>query len=84
MKANRAYEVKVGRHGRAPALLASPDRLDSVEVVEIDSGEVVLFWDLSPEAARRVMRQLREDLVQLEADEFIAAWRAADAELSGG
>jgi hypothetical protein len=52
--------------------------VDHVEVVEIDSGEVVLFWDLSPEAARRVMRQLREDLVQLEAEEFIAAWRGAD------
>jgi hypothetical protein len=78
MRANRAYELIHRRGGPAPAVLADPARVDHVEVVEIDSGEVVLFWDLSPEAARRVMRQLREDLVQLEAEEFIAAWRGAD------
>lgn len=78
MRANRAYEVIHRRGGPAPAVLADPGRMDHVEVVEIDSGEVVLFWDLNPDAARRVMRQLREDLVQLEADEFIAAWRGAD------
>jgi hypothetical protein len=78
MRANRAYQLIHRRGGPAPAVLADPARVDHVEVVEIDSGEVVLFWDLSPEAARRVMRQLREDLVQLEAEEFIAAWRGAD------
>jgi hypothetical protein len=66
----------------APAVLAAPDRVDHVEIVEIDSGEVVLLWDLMPSDAKRVVRRIREDLVNLQADEFIAAWRAADAELS--
>ena len=83
MRARRAYEVKHVRGGVAPAVLAAPDRVDHVEIVEIDSGEVVLFWDLTPTDARRVVRAIREDLTTLEADEFIAAWRAADAQLSG-
>jgi len=52
--------------------------VDHVEVVELDSGEVVLFWDLTADAARRVLRQLREDLASLDAAEFITAWRDAD------
>jgi len=84
MRARRAYEVKHVRGGVAPAVLAAPDRVDHVEIVEIASGEVVLFWDLTPTDARRVLRTLREDLSNLDADEFIAAWRAADAQLSGG
>jgi hypothetical protein len=83
MRAGRAYDVKHVRGGVAPALLAAPDRVDHVEIVEIDSGEVVLYWDLTPTDARRVVRSLREDLINLEAEEFITAWRAADAELSG-
>jgi len=84
VRARRAYEVKHVRGGVAPAVLAAPDRVDHVEIVEIASGEVVLFWDLTPTDARRVLRTLREDLSNLDADEFIAAWRAADAQLSGG
>lgn len=82
MRAGRAYEVKHVRGGIAPAVLAAPDRIDHVEIVEIDSGEVVLLWDLAPADARRVVRRIREDLANLQADEFIAAWRAADAQLS--
>ncbi len=82
MRAGRAYEVKHVRGGVGPAVLAAPDRIDHVEIVEIDSGEVVLLWDLAPADAKRVLRRLREDLVNLQAEEFIAAWRAADAELS--
>lgn len=82
MRAGRAYDVKHVRGGLAPAVLAAPDRIDHVEIVELDSGEVVLFWDLAPADARRVLRRLREDLANLDADEFIAAWRAADAQLS--
>jgi hypothetical protein len=77
MKANRAYELIHRSGGRVQALLAGPARMDHLEVVEIDSGEVVLFWDLPPEAARRVLRQMRTDLAALEADEFITAWRQA-------
>ena len=61
MKAKRAYEVKHTRGNRVPALIAEPSRVDHVEVVEIDSGEVVLFWDLPTDAARRVVRQMRQD-----------------------
>lgn len=77
MRANRAYEL-IHRHGgRAPGVLADPSRLDHLEIVEIDSGEVVLFWDLPTDVARRVARQMREDLAQLPAEAFIAAWSEA-------
>ena len=79
MKANRAYELKVGRGGRAPALLASPDRVDSIEVVEIDSGEVVLFWDTAPSQTGKLARALKADLAQLDAAEFLARWRRYEA-----
>jgi hypothetical protein len=77
VRANRAYDLIVTRSGRAPAWLAGQDRIDHVEVVAIDSGEVVLFWDLSAPKASRLARALREDLNRLQADEFLAAWRAA-------
>jgi hypothetical protein len=82
VRAGRAFEVKHVRGGVAPVVLAAPDRIDHVEIVEIESGEVVLLWDLTPADAKRVVRRIREDLANLEATEFIAAWRAADAELS--
>jgi hypothetical protein len=75
VKANRAYDLTVRRGGRGPALLANPDRLDTVEVVEIDSGEVALFWDTTAAQTRKLVRALRADLSQLEAEEFIARWR---------
>jgi len=75
MKANRAYELLVRRGGRAPGLLASPDRVDHIEVVEIDSGEVVLFWDTTPSQTGRLARALKADLAQLDAHEFLARWR---------
>jgi hypothetical protein len=75
MKANRAYELTVRRGGHAPALLASPDRLDVVEVVEIETGEVALLWDTKPAQTGRLARALKADLAQLDADEFITRWR---------
>ncbi len=57
MKADRAYRMIVTRAGRAPALLADASRVDHVEVVEIDSGEAVLFWDRPPQAASRLARR---------------------------
>ena len=79
MKANRAYRLIVTRAGRAPALLADAERVDHIEVVEIDSGEVVLFWDRPPHAASRLARALREGLAQLEAEEFIARWSTVES-----
>jgi hypothetical protein len=79
MRANRAYELLVHRGSRLPALLAPPDRLDHVEVVEIESGEVVLFWDTGPGQTGKLARALRADLAQLEAAEFLRRWRRWEA-----
>lgn len=78
MRANRAYRLIVGRTGRAPALLAEADRIDHIEVVEIDSGEVAFFWDCGPRDASRLARRLRADLAQLDVEEFRARWSAVD------
>jgi hypothetical protein len=75
VKANRAYELIVRRGGRGPALLRSAGEVDQVEVVEIDSGEVVLFWDTTPAQTGRLARALKADLAGMEAQEFLAAWR---------
>jgi len=79
VKANRAYDLIVRRAGRGPALLRAADDLDHVEVVEIDSGEVVFFWDTTPAQTGRLARALKADLAGLEADEFYARWRRYDA-----
>jgi hypothetical protein len=74
VKANRAYELIVSRDTREPAFLADPARLDRIEVVSIDDGEVVFFWELPAKEAAKLTWQLREDLVGLEAEEFVAVW----------
>jgi hypothetical protein len=79
MRADRAYRLILTRAGRAPALLADATRVDHVEVVEIDSGEAVLFWDRPPQSASRLARALRTDLHQLEAPEFIARWSTVES-----
>jgi len=79
MRANRAYRLIVTRGGLAPALLADARRVDHIEIVAIDSGEVVLFWDRPPQVASRMARMLREELSQLEAEEFLARWSAVEA-----
>jgi hypothetical protein len=78
MRANRAYRLIVRRGGWVPALLADPARVDHIEVVEIVSGEVVLFWDCPPQQAGRRARALRADLAQLQDEEFIARWGAVE------
>ncbi len=78
MKASRAYRLIVTRAGLAPALLADAARVDHVEVVEIDSGEVILFWDRPPQAASRLARALRSDLNRLEAPDFLARWSTVE------
>ncbi len=74
MKANRAYRLIVRRGGWMPAALADPERVDHIEVVEVDSGEVVLFWDCPPQVATRRARAVRADLSQLEDQEFLTRW----------
>jgi hypothetical protein len=78
VKAAGAYRLIVTRGGRAPALLADADRVDHVEVVEIDSGEVVLFWDRAPHAASKLARALRADLTELDATDFVARWSTVE------
>lgn len=78
MRARHAYRLILTRGGRAPALLADTSRVDHIEVVEIDSGEAVLFWDRPPQAASKLARALRADLAQLEEGEFIARWSTVE------
>ena len=78
MKAKSAYRLIVTRGGRAPALLADAERVDHIELVDIDDGEVVLFWDLPPHAASQRARVLREELGRLDAAEFLARWGTVD------
>lgn len=80
MRANRAYHLIVAREGIGPAFLADEHRLDRIELVSIDDGEVVLFWRLSPKPAARLVRQMRADLASLEAAEFFAKWSSVTME----
>ncbi len=79
MKANRAFHLTVSRGGLEPAFMADRHRTDRIEVVSIDDGEVVLFWELPAKQAAKLLKRLRSDLVGLEAEEFVAIWEAADA-----
>jgi hypothetical protein len=74
VKANRAFELIVSREGLEPAFLADPRRLDRVELVSVDDGEVVLFWELPAKDASKLLRRLREELHSFDIDEFRHAW----------
>ncbi len=78
MKANRVFHLTVSRGGREPAFLADRERRDRIEVVSIDDGELMLYFEVSAKQAAKLVRQLREDLASLEAEEFIAIWEGAD------
>ena len=80
MKANRAYDLIISRGGREPAFMSDPSRTDRVEVVSLADGEVILYWNLAPKEASKLIRLLRADLVNLEAEEFFDKWLDADAE----
>jgi hypothetical protein len=73
VRANRAYELRVNRHGRG-LLGRRTSTLDSIEVLEIDTGEIALFWDLAPHQTGRMARALRADLAALDAGDFLAKW----------
>ncbi len=80
VKANRTHRLLYTRSSRMPARL-EPTRIDHIEVVDVASGEVVLFWDLpAPDAAKRA-RRLREDLNRLDEDEFVDRWCAVDLDV---
>ena len=75
MKANREYELSVRKAGRGPAVLRGPGGADHVEVLEIATGELALFWDTEPATTGRLARALRADLASLDAAEFLEKWR---------
>jgi hypothetical protein len=58
--------------------MADRHRTDRIEVISIEDGEVVLFWELPAKQAARLLKQLRSDLVGLETEEFLALWEDAD------
>ena len=80
MRAGVAYRLLVRRGGATPAVLASPERVDHVEVVDVGSGEVVLFWDCRPREASRLARALRADLASAEVEEFLDRWTAQSSQ----
>jgi hypothetical protein len=80
LKANRLYHLIVSREGREPAFLSDPGRTDRIEVVSVDDGEVILYWEVEPKRASRLLKLLRADLASLDSDEFFDKWLDADAE----
>jgi hypothetical protein len=74
MRANRAFHLIVSRERLEPAFMARPERYDRIEVVSIDDGEVVMFWELQAKAAAKLAKALRTDLAGLDAEDFIARW----------
>jgi hypothetical protein len=79
MKANREFDLLVSRGGSEPAFLADPRRRDRLEVVSVQTGEVVLFWELPARPAAKLRRQLQTDLNALDVDAFLAEWSGKDA-----
>ena len=64
MKANRVYELRVS--------------WAQVEVLEVATGEIALFWDVRPDQTRRLAKALRADLAQLDAEAFLDRWARWD------
>jgi hypothetical protein len=83
MRAKRRYRLVVRRGGLAPVVLADPERVDHVEIVDIDEGETVLYWELLPRDAKRVATMVRADLDAMEEREFFERWASfeGDADL---
>ena len=78
MKAKRAFHLIASREGVGPAFLADERRLDRIEVVSIDDGEVVLFWELPAKQAAKIAKEVRSDLIALDAGDFIELWEGRD------
>jgi hypothetical protein len=78
MRANRASRLIHTRGSRGPAFLSGPDRMDQVEIVSIDDGEIVLFWDVAGAEAGSFVREVRADLSQLEAEAFLERWSSVE------
>lgn len=75
MKARNAYRLHHQKDSRVPSRL-DPLRYDSIEVVEVATGETVLLWDLPAPDAKRRLKEVREDLNRLDEQVFIGRWSA--------
>ena len=82
MRAKARYLLIV-RRGSALPVRMDPDRTDTVEVVDVAEGEVVLFWDLLARDVKRVVGLVRADLQSLDDREFLERWASfeGDADL---
>jgi hypothetical protein len=60
MRADRVFELRVSRA--------------MIEVLEISTGEIALFWDVRPDQTRRFAKALRADLVSLDDRSFLDKW----------
>lgn len=79
MSAARELSVVHRRASRLPAFLQGEPGIDQVEVTEVASGEVALFWDIRSQEAKHFVRSLRADLAALDTDEFLDRWGAVEA-----
>ena len=80
MRAKGRYRLVVRRAGRAPARLAAPERVDHVEIIDVDEGETVLYWDLLPRDAKTVIAMIRADLDTMDAREFFERWASFEGD----
>lgn len=78
MRANRAHRLIVTPGSHEPRFLAERGRHDRIEVVSVEDGEPLLFWNLPAREAARLARRLREDLIAMSPEEFLALWEGAD------
>ena len=78
MRANRAFELLVTREDPRPSPLVDPDSIERIEVVSIDDGETLLFWEVPAREGVRLLRRLRRDLAGLDRDAFLREWDGAD------
>ena len=68
------------KHPSAREVLKMLDIHDRIEVVSVDDGEVILYWEVDPKQASKLVKLLRSDLASLDAEEFFDKWLDADAE----
>lgn len=73
MRASRRFELIVRRGSALPAWLDT-GRVDTIEVADIETRELVFYDDVPALEARSLVRELRRDLASMEDDDFIARW----------
>jgi hypothetical protein len=77
VKANRAFKLIVRKGGLVPSRIASANRIDSVEIVDIATAETLFFRDCRARDAAQLARQIRRELAQLDTDAFYERWSGA-------